>query len=78
MSSPSSISSFTLESSSPKFKYTYHDHLDYSPVDVKQPQPTEDIFVPTETINNPQLRNPLVISPQCSVRLDLQNLNNYF
>ena len=71
MSSPSSSSLFTLESSSPQFRYTYCDLLDYSPADVNQPQPTEDIYVPSETINNPQLRNPPVVSLQCSVSLDL-------
>ena len=78
MSFPSSSSSFTSESSSPQFRYTYHDLLDYSPADVNQPQPTEDIYVSNETINNPQLRNPPVVSLQCSVSLDLQSLNNYF
>ena len=77
MSSPSSTSSFTSEYSSP-LRYTYHDLLDYSPADVNQPQPTDDIFIPTETINNPQLRNPPVVLLQHSVRLDLQSLNNYF
>ena len=77
MSFPSSISSVTLEYSSPT-RYTYHALLDYSPADVNQPQPTKDSFVPTETISNPQLRNPPVVSLQHSVRLDLQRLNNYF
>ena len=74
----SSSSSFTSESSSPQFRCTYHDLVDYSPADVNQPQPTEDIYVPSETINNPQLRKPPVVSLQCSVSLDPQNLNNYF
>ena len=74
----SSSSSFTLESFSPQFRYTYHDLLDYPPADVNQPQPTEDIYVPSETINNPQLRNLPVVSLQHSVSLDLQSLNNYF
>ena len=52
-----SSSSSTSESSSPQFRYTYCDLLDYSPADVNQPQPTEDIYVPRETINNPQLQN---------------------
>ena len=74
----SSSSSSTSESSSPQFRYTYCDLLDYSPADVNQPQPTEDIYVPRETINKPQLQNPPVVSLQQSVRLDLQSLNNYF
>ena len=51
----SSSSSSTSESSSPQFRYTYRYLLDYSPADVNQPQPTEDIYVPRETINNLKL-----------------------
>ena len=78
MSSSSSRHSFTSESSSPQFRYTYDDLLDHSPADVNQPQPNEDIYVPNETINKPQLRNPPVVSLQRSVSLNLQSLNNYF
>ena len=46
----STYSNFTLPS--------YTDLLDYSPVKVEQPQPTDAILVPRECVNDPKLRCP--------------------
>ena len=77
VSSFSTLCSSTSEYSAPP-KPTYRELLDYSPSNVNQPQPTDSIFVPLETLGNSQLRNPPVVELRQSVRLDLQSLNNFF
>ena len=51
ISSFSMVCTTTSEYSAPP-RHTYFELLDYSSADVNQPQPTDDIFIPTETPNN--------------------------
>ena len=52
-----SICTTTTEYSNPQFP-SFRDLLHYSPSVVEQPQPTDDILVPMNSVMDPKLRNP--------------------